>query len=82
VRDKGRRDRRVVVVVSDKSTSGSRSERTVDLSGSGEFRKGAQVIEASELPDGYVPPSGSLTPPADPLPPPPSDGGTEGGSDD
>lgn len=70
--------------MSDKSTSGSRSERTGDLSlsGSGEFRKGAQVIDASELPDGYVPPSGSLTPPADPLPPPPSDGGTEGGSDD
>jgi hypothetical protein len=71
-----RRHLKVVKIMPDKSTSGSRSERTVDLSRSGEFRKGAQVVDASELPEGYIPPSGSLTPPDDPIPPP-SNGGTD-----
>jgi hypothetical protein len=40
------------------------------LTGSGEFRKGAQVIQTPGLPDGYTPPSASLTPPAPPPPTP------------
>ncbi len=61
----------------EKDSSGeSRAEHNViDLSYSGEFRKGAQVINTTGLPDGYVPPSASLTPPAEPPPaPPPSSG--------
>lgn len=54
------------------ATSKSGNEHTVALTGSGEFRRGAQVIITTGLPEGYVPPSGSLTPPSEPLPPPPS----------
>lgn len=47
----------------EKATSESRDGRIVDLSKGGAFRQGAQVINVTGLPDGYVPPSGSLTPP-------------------
>lgn len=43
-----------------------RSEREHDLSKGGEFRGGAQVIDTAGMPDGYVPPSASISTP--PLP--------------
>jgi hypothetical protein len=42
--------------------SGEVLERSA-ITGSGEFRKGAQVVNTTGLPDGYVPPSASLSPP-------------------
>ncbi len=52
-------------------------ETKVDLSEGGQ-RKGVQVVQTNGLPDGYVPPSASLTPP--PAPPPSSgDAGAGGG---
>lgn len=59
----------------EKATSESQDERTVDRLQGSAFREGAQVIDTTGLPDGYVPPSGSLTPPPEPPPPPPSSGG-------
>jgi hypothetical protein len=66
------------------ASSESRSEHNlVDLSNSGDFRKGAQVVNTTGLPDGYVPPSASLTPPAEPPPAPsPSSGSDQSGNDD
>lgn len=57
--------------------------KAVELSKSGDFRKGAQVVTTVGLPDGYVPPSASVTPPKPAQPAPPTtDPSTHSGNDD
>lgn len=53
----------------DNTRPASSGRETTAITGSGEFRKGAQVVETTGMPEGYVPPSASLPPP--PSAPPP-----------
>ncbi len=54
-------------------------ETKVDLS-EAQRKGGVQVVQTNGLPEGYVPPSASLTPPPTPPPPSSGDAGAGGGS--